>query len=287
MSARQSLSDAGEEVGRSVAFNRGSIGDHCRREHSHEMTSPFLPCLPIEKIRNALAKAPGNELDSGKILSPESSAALAANTFGLFLDRPLELPAIPGTELFGWPAKFVDIEHCARFPWSGGRHPWLDAFVETSTHIIGIESKRYEPFRSRQTGKLSQAYRRPIWGKRMGPYERMRDQIASGEQSFKHLDGVQLLKHAFGLQTEAQRKNNSPVLVYLYAEPAEWPDGRSIASSSLNLHAREASDFARRVEGAEVVFRTCTYANLLETFLRSASADVRKHGRTIREKFTP
>ena len=63
------------------------------------MKRPFLPYLPVEKICNALAKAPGNELNSGKISSPESSAALAANTFGLFLDRPSELPAIPTVEV--------------------------------------------------------------------------------------------------------------------------------------------------------------------------------------------
>jgi len=98
------------------------------------------------------------------------------------------------------------------------------------------------------------------------------DQIANGEQSFKYSDGVQLIKHAFGLRTEAQLKKKSPVLVYLYAEPAVWPDGRSIPVSSLNSHAQETSEFADQVEGAEVIFRTCTYRNLLETFLRSASA---------------
>jgi hypothetical protein len=251
------------------------------------MKSPFLPYLPIEKILEAFAKAAGNELDSGKILSPESSAALAANTFGLFLDSPSELPPMPGTESFGWPANNVDIEYCARFPWAGGQHPWLDSFVETSTHILGIESKRFEPFRLKLEGKLSQAYWRPVWGKEMAAYERMRDQIANGERSFKHLDGVQLVKHAFGLRTEAQLKKKSPVLVYLYAEPAVWPDGRSIPASSLKLHAQEASEFAHRVEGAEVIFRTCTYRNLLETFLRSASTDVSEHGRSIRETFTP
>jgi hypothetical protein len=251
------------------------------------MKGPFLPYLPVEKILNAFAKAPGNELDSGKISSPESSAALAANTFGLFLDSPSELPAIPGTESFGWPANVVDIEYCARFPWSGGRHPWLDAFIETSTHVLGIESKRYEPFRPKQAGKLSAAYWRPCWGKEMGPYELLRDQIGTGKLSFKHLDGVQLIKHAFGLRTEAQLKNKSPVLVYLYAEPVGWPDGRVIPVSSLKLHAQEASEFAHRVEGAEVTFRICTYRNFLKTFLRSASADVRRHGREILETFTP
>jgi hypothetical protein len=251
------------------------------------MKEPFLPYLPVQKIRNAFAKAPGNELDSAKISSPESSAALAANTFGFFLDRPSDLPTIPGTELFGWPVRCVDLEHCARFPWSGGRHPWLDAFVETSTHILGIESKRYEPFRFKRAGQLSQAYWREVWGEKMGPYERLRDQIDRGEQTFKHLDAVQLVKHAFGLRTEAQKKIKSPVLVYLYAEPAVWPNGRSTPMSSLNLHKQEASEFARRVEGAEVIFRTCTYASLLETFMRSTSVDVRKHGRKIRETFMP
>src|SRR5260370_24635513 len=121
----------------------------------------------------------------------------------------------------------------------------------------------------------------------MGPYERMRDQIASGEQAFKNLDAVQPLKHALGLRTEARLKTKSPVLVYLYAEPAVWPDGQSLPVSSLNLHAHEVSEFAHRVEGAEVIFRTFTYRNLLDTFRRSASADVREHGRTIRETFTP
>ena len=62
------------------------------------MPNPFLDYLPIEKICNALKKAPGNERDRGKISNPESSAALAANTFGLFIEHPDDLPAIPGTE---------------------------------------------------------------------------------------------------------------------------------------------------------------------------------------------
>jgi hypothetical protein len=39
------------------------------------------------------------------------------------------------------------LEYCARFPWSGGRHPWLDALAETPETIIGVESKRFEPYR--------------------------------------------------------------------------------------------------------------------------------------------
>jgi hypothetical protein len=252
-----------------------------------KLAAPFLDYLPIEKIRSALAKSPGNELGSGKISSPESSAALAVNTFGFFLERPGDLPPIPGTEFCKWPAKAVSVEYCARFPWRGGRHPWLDALVETSSHLIGIESKRYEPFRAKEVGGLSRTYWRKVWGDKMGPYESVRNQIDEGKLSFKHLDAVQLVKHAFGLRTEAERKSKSPVLVYLYAEPVAWPDGRSIVTKSLDQHAKEASEFARDVEGAEVVFRTCTYANLLETFSRSRSADVRMHAQSISDRFKP
>jgi hypothetical protein len=251
--------------------------------------NPFLDYLPVDKIKEALRAAPGNELKSGKFASPESSAALAANTFGLFLDGDpdRDLPPIPGTEFFGWPASCVCIEYCARFPWSGGRHPWLDAFVVTSSHIIGIESKRYEPFRDKEIGALSPAYWRRVWGEEMGPYERMRDQIKKGERSFKHLDAVQLLKHAFGLRTEAHRRCKPAVLIYLYAEPAAWPNGRAIETSSLAEHTKEVSQFARDVEDAEVVFRSCTYKNLLETFLNSSSLRVKKHGQAILDRFSP
>lgn len=154
------------------------------------MPSAFFDYLPVERILDAFSKAPGNEIDSEKLSSPESSAALAANTFGLFLDRPRDLPPIPGVESCGWPATVVALERCVRFPWSGGRHPWLDAFVETATDIIGIESKRYEPFRHKAMGSFSKAYWRTVWGDRMGPFERMRDRIAAGEARFERLDPV-------------------------------------------------------------------------------------------------
>ena len=48
----------------------------------------FLPGLPIADIRAAYLTAPGNEIESGKFSSPESSAALVANAFGLFLNSP-------------------------------------------------------------------------------------------------------------------------------------------------------------------------------------------------------
>jgi hypothetical protein len=142
----------------------------------------------------------GNEIGLGKFASPQSSAALAVNTFGWFLERPMDLPPLPGTEAMGTPER-VEVEYCARFPFRGGRHPWLDAVVITPTHLIGVESKRFEPFRDTQTVSLSSAFDRPVWGPQMGHYATMRDALRSGEVRFHHLDAAQLVKHAFGLVT--------------------------------------------------------------------------------------
>ncbi len=53
-----------------------------------ELVEGLLPYLPVEKVRAAYKAAPGNEMESGKFASQESSAALAANTFGYFLEKP-------------------------------------------------------------------------------------------------------------------------------------------------------------------------------------------------------
>jgi len=55
----------------------------------------FLSGVPGELVRAAFDRAGGNEIASGKFASPESSAALAANGFGWFMDRPTALPAFP------------------------------------------------------------------------------------------------------------------------------------------------------------------------------------------------
>ena len=59
------------------------------------MHDRFLPGVPRRQIEETYNAAPGKEIVSGKFDSPESSAALAANTFGFFLNRPGDLPSLP------------------------------------------------------------------------------------------------------------------------------------------------------------------------------------------------
>lgn len=244
----------------------------------------FLPGVKAEHVMARLAQAGGNELESGKLGSPESSAALAINAFGWFIDRPELLPALPGMEP-GVPATAVDVEYCARFPWSGGRHPWLDAVVETPTQLIGIESKRFEPFRDRKRVSLSTAYDRPVWGSSMGPYEEMRDRLRSDAELFEYLDAAQLVKHAFGLDTDGARKGKMPVLVYLFAEPTAL-GGRPIDPAALARHRDEIAIFAQAVSGAAVTFHSISYRKWIGSW---ADYDhrVAEHGSAVLARFAP
>lgn len=249
------------------------------------MTVPqFLPGVPVSHVLERLANAGGKEIESDKFSSPESSAALAVNCFGWFIERPEQIPPLKGIETAGV-AELVDVEFCARFPWSGGRHPWLDAVVQTPTTLIGIESKRFEPFRDVKSVSLSDAYDRPVWGQHMKGYERMRDRLRAGEERFAFLDATQLVKHAFGLVTEGRRRKRTPVLFYLFAEPAER-NGRAIAPDDLVRHREEIDRFADTVAGNEVAFHYESYREWVKRW-RGLDSKVAAHGQEVMRRFSP
>jgi hypothetical protein len=175
----------------------------------------------------------------------------------------------------------VEIERQMRFPWAGGRHPWLDAAIETNEALVGVESRRFEPFRDAKGAALSPAYDRDVWGGGMAPYAAMRDRIRS-HNAFQFLDAVQLVKHAFGLVTEARRAGKRPVLLYLFAEPAERA-GKAIPVEWFRRHREEVSQFAFAVAEADVRFAACSYREWLETWTGVASA----HRDALINRFAP
>lgn len=242
----------------------------------------FLPGVPEDLVRAALASAGGNEIDSGKLESPESSAALAVNGIGWFIERPALIPPFPPLADLDWPAQQVDIERQMRFPWTGGRHPWLDATVETATHLIGVESKRFEPFRDKKKVDLSVAYNRDVWGDRMTPFTAMRDRLRSGVARFEHLDGAQLVKHVFGLVTEGRKLGKAPILLYLYAEPA-YRGSIEIPPDVIARHRVEIAEFAASVAGAEVRFAACSWREWLSPWSGEASS----HAGALIARFQP
>lgn len=244
----------------------------------------FLPGVPTAHVIGRLNAAGGEEISSGKLSSIESSAALAVNCFGWFIERPELLPALPGLETIG-PAEMVDVEFTARFPWRGGMHPWLDAVVQTSNYVVGIESKRFEPFRDKKTGTFSDAYDRPEWGTNMRRYERMRDALRSGAIQFDYLDAVQLVKHAFGLVTEGGRRERKPVLFYIFAEPQER-GGKKISPADIAGHRAETAQFAAYLSGDEVQFNFSSYRDWISRW-SSAEVSVADHGKLVVQHFQP
>lgn len=256
------------------------------------MSGRFLPGVPGAEIESILNAAPGNEIATGKFDSPESSAALAVNAFGFFLRRASDLPALPGCEGEVWPARSLCIEAGLRFPWTGGRHPVLDCLVETPSALIGIEAKRFEPFRSKRPSSLSGAFWRLVWGEQMGGYERVRDGLRDHPERFAHLDAAQLFKHAFALRSAVHRRERRrtlrPILFYLYAEPEVWPaNGAAVDERAKARHRNEIQTFGAAVVGDEVSFVPCPWRRLLDAWANQPDGRVRAHAQAVIARFSP
>ena len=254
------------------------------------MKNRFLPGVPGKAVEEMFNAAKGNEIKSGKFDSVESSAALVANAFGFFIRREQDLPPLPGCDAAAWPARSLVLEKTLCFPWNGGRHPVLDVLITTASTIIGIESKRFEPFRGKKCSTLSKAYWRPCWGEHMQGYQSIRDRIRDSDD-YMHLDAAQLFKHAFALRTAVHQESHAgltPILFYLYAEPGFWPKNRKpIDQSARDKHREEIRDFAERVAGDEVSFIACSYRQLLDCWDTGNNPEICAHAKRIRECFAP
>jgi len=251
----------------------------------------LLPDIPRGRIEAAFAAAPGNELASGKFASPESSSALVANGFGWFLERPDQLPCFVDALQSDWQVRDLRLEAEMRFPWSGGRHPWLDVALDLTGHLVGIESKRYEPFRSRKAPSISDAYFRDVWGEDMTRYGAVLQALRNEELSYDTLDAAQLVKHAYGLRTVLHREERETGtrrdgwLIYLYAEPSAWPDGRPVNPYRIAQHREEVAEFTDRVSGDEITFHAMTWRELLTSWEANGPQSLSNHAREISRSF--
>ena len=257
------------------------------------MVERFLPGVPGRQIEDIYNAAPGKEIASGKFDSAESSAALAANTFGYFLNRPGDLPPLPGCDDVEWPASSLALEKEVRFPWkSRWGHPVLDVVAANSSALIGIESKRLEPYRDRPEAHFTETYWRDVWGNCMNGYQGMRDTLHDNKSLFVHLKADQLVKHALGLLARTRPGKEfaglTPTLFYLYAEPNLLPNSnKPIDDVAKSAHREEISRFAASVEGDEVRFVACSYRELLGAWERDESPEIREHAKAIVRRFSP
>src|SRR3989338_307507 len=190
----------------------------------------FLPDLPVDGIMECLKRSPGHEVRTGKFDGPESSASLVANAFGWFLNRVHVLPPLPGVP--AGQVTSVTLESEMRFPWSDGRHPWLDVAIETHTTLIGIEAKRYEPFRPMKANGFAEIYDRPVWREKLGRFTQLRDDMVEGKIGFETLDAVQLIKDAYAIYTRAEKRATGADLLY------HWGKSPALVAHVAALRAR-------------------------------------------------
>ncbi|WP_103258687.1 hypothetical protein [Tabrizicola aquatica] len=227
------------------------------------MTDPsFLPGVPADAIQAALGRLPGSDLDS-----PDSSAALVANTFGWFLTRPRLLLPLPGVPM-GLP-ETVELGVEMQLPMRGTRHPRLDAVVTTPTTLVGIASKRYQPFRPAKTVAFTEPFDARDWGPGMSRFGALRKALTTGTQTYRHLDAVTLVKQAYALRTQGLKRARGAVLVYLHAEPQTWASGKPVDPKAIIRHRTEVASFARAVKGDDVTFVALTWAELLAQWAKT------------------
>lgn len=118
-------------------------------------------------------------------------------------------------------------------------------------------------------------------------FQSLRNKLCDKPDRFRHLDAVQLIKHALGLRNQARKRGLKAVLVYLHAEPARWPNGVAIPSADRLKHAAEAREFVKLVKGCEVKVCTCTYRELLRAMRSSPFPDVQAHAKAVAKRFNP
>ena len=126
--------------------------------------------------------------------------------------------------------------------------------ITTSLALIGIESKRFEPFRDRPEADFTDAYWREVWGVRMSGYQGIRNALRENEGLYTSLKADQLVKHALGLRARTRPGKEyaalSPILFYLYAEPHLLPNSnKPIDDEAKAVHRDEIKHFAKSVEG--------------------------------------
>ena len=256
------------------------------------MQDRYLPGVTGVLIEEDFRQARSKEIEEGRFDSRESSSALAVNTFGLFRSRPRDLPPLPSCNDLEWPASSLYFEKKTHFPWTGGKHPQLDVLITAPSALIGVEAKRFEPFRDKPKVCFSDAFWREVWGNYMNGYEGMRDTLHDNESLFAHLKADQLVKHALGLlartRPEKEYEGLTPTLFYLYAEPNLLPNSNKLIDDKAKaLHREEVSKFAQSVEGDEVRFVACSYRDLLATWERSENPEIREHAKAVMQRFSP
>jgi hypothetical protein len=246
----------------------------------------LLDRITIAQARAALddvSRGAGGELKVAKrgsppFCSPDSSAALAVNSFAPFIDhafRDRQLGISVARPSFERTFRITGVR--SRVP------PTLDVVLQEKRRAVLIESKLLEPWRSAPKVTFSPQYDAVAEQISAGVAQTM-SALRAGELTYEALDAAQLIKHLFGIQS-AIRKGNLPgrcTLVLLYWEPT-----RSGSYATLfSLLRDEVADLAERLSDQQVPLRSLSYPQLWQAWRRhGVPAWLRSHAEALQRRY--
>lgn len=225
------------------------------RGYVSDFRQTLLPMVSAKDFEDDLRAGLGNEM-LYKFRAVHSSAALTVNCFAPFRRRVKELPLPCG-------GAFKSLRFERKCP-TGifGRPPNIDVLLESSSEVVGIESKLTEHLvrRTPHRKKFSPAYQERFDGEsKLLGYVREMNRIRSSVDNYRWLDASQLIKHAFGLAIAFP--NRSVTLLYLFWEPSNQDLG-----PVFETHREEVAAFGERVAGYSPKFVAMSYPELWQSW---------------------
>lgn len=243
--------------------------------HTETLSDNVVPSITpehLEILRAQLTAGDGGELTpttSGKTRAhaPYSSAALALNAFGGWLERETEL-TVGG--LAGW-TEPVQIEAKLQIDHGGGRAN-LDVLLRAPGRVLAIESKLKEYVAPHEPTTLKPVYAKPEMAELLpGGWRRVLEALNAGKLPFRHLGADQLVKHA--LAVNSQFPGQERTLAYVYWEPANASD-----FPEFQAHRQELDQLIELLgDDADPTFLIRTYDELFEEWRVSPDAVIQQH----------
>lgn len=236
---------------------------------------PSFDPKTIEAIKRDLGGKGGSELKwrrrgPAKFLAAHSSAALAANTFGPFLQDHDGVP-LRG-HVFAGPTHLE--QECktglSRVP------PTLDLLVD-GPEVLAVESKCLEPF-GRHSAKFREAYE-DATAEMHRSWREEYERLKQDPDRYRYLDAAQLIKHYIGLK---RNYGDKPVtFVYLY-----WRPSNAAELAPCLVHKAEIAEFSRRLKDPKIGFSSLSHPELWREWTGARQPTwLKNHGKLLCERY--
>ena len=221
-----------------------------------------------ELIEKDYLQGNGREWDN-KIRAIHSSAALAANTFGRWMMDPSKLKI---KDL----SKFCRLKLEAHCPTGlQGTPPHLDVVLESSTDIVGVESKFLESLTPKKP-EFSDSYslaKLPYCEKQW--WTLLND---AKLWSPSYFDVAQIVKHYLGLRNTYKNDNRRKHLFYIYWQPSNAAD-----FSEYRTHQKEINKAANFLRDSQVNFVSISYDQLWSDW--KSDSTLREHALNLIKRY--